>query len=305
MLLKSSAPGTTAYLECFLKGIRVTLTVVGGGTRERAFATKVLVPILVQCVTQLGSMVGQIQQVHVTYCNACPARVLPNVKGTVITSENVNGGICAGVVDGVLVFRRQDAAKVLIHELLHLYGVDAPLRGLSHEVAAHVARPVRGMWGRLVGSLPTHLSEAYTDALACLVFCGDNTRAKACAVAGAGRVLAHFGAGRAPFLEETHVFAYYVIKAAMLVHADAFVTLLRTLKTPLVPSSPAEVTRLVEFMDVSLRSRPFRAAMLEGMASAQMSSPALDSIASSSETSISMTDGLPGRIQFSQLGVLI
>lgn len=295
-LLAGPAIGSTAILSKPANPSypMVTLTVVGGGARERGFAESVLIPTLMECVRVLATAVGGLGAVRVTYCNACPARELPARRGTIITSEHVNGGICTGPRDGVLVFRRQDAAKVLIHELLHLFGVDAPLQGLSPRVEARIARPSPGLWGEVIGSVPLHLSEAYTDTLACLVFCGDPDRAKTCAMERACRVLRHFDMGRKPFLEATHVFSYYIVKAAMLLHAEAFVGIIHGFTSPLVPRASVEVTRVVEFMGACVRSSTFRDAITRGCLRLTPSG-----------NSLSMTDGLLGRIRFCEVGVLI
>lgn len=273
----------------------VTITVIGGGHRDRLFAQRHLVPVVLECVRVLQVISGA-RPVHVTYCNACPARVLPMKQATTLTSENVNGGVCMGTWMGVLVFRRQDAVKVLIHELLHLFGVDEALRSLSPQVEAKIIRPCRGLWGERKGTLPIHLSEAYTDAIACLIFCGDHLRARACAVDRAARILIHFGAGRVSFREDTHVFSYYVVKAAMLTHAPEFVSLLHTFKMQLVPNE-SEVPSILNFMDRTLRSTAFHNSLHNRMRELQMSG--------AFDKDLSMTDGQRGWIRFSEVGVLI
>lgn len=301
-LLGGGALGRTAVLRR-PKGI-VTLTVIGGA-REREFAASTLVPVLLECVRVL-EVLAKPRPVHVTYCSACPARVAPPRAGDVLSSEHINGGVCMGTEQGVLVFRRQDAEKVLIHELLHLYGVDASLRTLSAAVEAHVVRPCTGLWGHRNGSLPVHLSEAYTDAIACLVFCGDSCRAQAVAVSRAARVLTHFNMGKVPFKEATHVFSYYIVKAALLVHHRSFVSMLNSFDTTLMPTV-AEVPRVVGFMGACLRSSSFRRAVT-GCIDVAMQTPLLAKAVRSHTQSVmdlSMTDGRKGRIRFSEVGVLI
>lgn len=294
-LMASRARGNTAILSPS-GGRLVTLTVVGGGERERAFALRRLAPVLLECVRVLTTLTRQhdkVMHVHVTYCNACPARIFPPSPAMALTSEHVNGGVCMGETMGVLVFRRQDAEKVLIHELLHLFGVDAALREVPGLVEARVVGPRPGMWGVRVGSLPVHLSESYTDAVACLVFCGDRRRAAACAVERATRVMAHFKMGGTPFLESTHAFAYYIVKAAMLVHAEEFVALLHAMRTPLIPAKGAEVTRVVRFMEKCLRSVAFGEAVASSKATLVPGN------------GLSMTDGQGAAFAFSAVGVLI
>lgn len=178
---------------------------------------------------------------------------------------------------GVLVFRRQDAQKVLVHELLHLFEIDALLRGLPRELEERVVRNRRGLWS---WRLPAEgsalaLNEAYTDALACFIFCdGDLARARAHAVSKAARVLAHFRWGALPFQETTHAFAYYVVKAAMLVSLDA-----RALMRLMTGGASPEI--VVSQMEKSLRSPKFRASL--------MSVPSGDAV----DRGIHMSDGRP------------
>lgn len=273
----------------------LTITVIGGGNAERTFALHALVPVLSECVRVLSSATHTAIPVHVTYCNACGERLLPAVMGEAIGSEHVNGGISMDHNMGVLVFRRQDARKVLIHELLHLFKIDAPLRDLSVALEARAIRPHRGLWATRRGSIHIGLNEAYTDAIACVVFCGDIERAKTHAVAAAVRVLAHFGFGELPFTESTHAFSYYVVKAAMLVNGDEFASLLRHMRDGLTPDDPAQV---IKFMGKSLRSVAFRSALSFEIERHERAPEA-------GARHLRMTDGRPGLVSFSKLGVLI
>lgn len=258
----------------------MTLTVLGSAG-DRLFAAKCLAPVMLRCVRELGGHDPSIP-VHVTYCNACGPRVLPGLMGAELGREHVNGGLCMGSDMGVLVFRRQDAQKVLIHELVHLFDIDAPLRNLSDATEMSAVRSCAGLWTwtqRRAGHVPVALAEAYTDALACLAFCGgDVIRARTHAVAVAARVLHHFGWGRLPFRETTHAFSYYVVKAAILVGLDGDRDLLSMLRT-----SPPAAT--VAFMGRSLRSARFRSALTE--ASREGGG------AKGQEKGIQMTDGRP------------
>lgn len=172
-----------------------------------------------------------------------------------------------------------------MHELLHLFHVDLPLRNLANDIQAQVARPLSGMWGQVQStSLSVTLAEAYTDAIACVVFCG-LVRARLHAVKAAARVLAHFGMGKWLFSESSHVFSYYVVKAAMLVNTKAFVTLIRS--NGLTPKDPLQV---VSFMEASLRSPVFRAAV--------------GAVSSRQSRDVRMTDLSPSKVSFSQLQLL-
>lgn len=246
----------------------VTLTVLGT-TVDRKYATNRLVPVLRSTMRVLAVTGASVSQVHVTYCNACGPRELPAHAGSIITSESVNGGMSMGSSMGVLIFREEDAQKVLVHELIHLYGVDTYLRRLPSHVEAHVARARKGFWGSVISS-GVALNEAYTEAIASILHHDDIARARHQAVSVAKKILAHFGWGAQPFRESTHVFSYYIVKAAMLVNSKALVEIMKNGK--------ASQHEMVKFMDASLRSRRFRNAI--------ETSPIPD------DSNIPMTDGV-------------
>lgn len=229
-----------------------TLTVLGDA-KDRSYAKRRLVPVILMCLRRFGR--GR-KEVHVTYCDACGDRVLPAKHGTPLASEHVNGGVTMDRDMGVLVFRRQDAQKVLVHELMHLFGMDESIRGLDSTLEKRVVRDRPGLWSwrGSKNPVPIALSEAYTDAIACIIYCdGDLVRARQHAVSTASKVLEHFGWGTLPFSETTHAFSYYVVKAAMLVSLDTngMAAMLRPAKTG-----------IVGFMDRSLHSVEFRDSLL-------------------------------------------
>lgn len=228
-----------------------SLTVLGT-TSQRTYAKKSLLPVMLRVIKRFRGAVI----VHVTYCEACGERLLPARRGAALTSEHVNGGVSMGQSMGVMVFRRQDAQKVLVHELIHLFGMDEPLRGLDPNVEAGVVHDRKGFWSWGPHTFPIGLNEAYTDALACIIYCdGDLVRARRHAVLVAARVLAHFRWGALPFCESTHAFSYYVVKAALLVALDARgVTALMT--------APLNRMDVVGFMAKGLRADAFHDSLL-------------------------------------------
>lgn len=268
-----------------------TSMTVLGDAKDRRYAVEALMPVILESVRVLSSLRGS-RPVHVTYCNACGDRMLPVIRGEVLTKENVNGGVCmdTGTTRVVLVFRRQDAPKVMVHELLHLFDIDRSLHRMPAAVENQVARPRVGMWAAM-GRLNTRvaLGEAYTDAIACIVSSG-RERAIRHGVRVARRVMDHFANGGRPFLEQTHVFSYYVVKAAMLVHCDGFIKFLKNQRDGLTPDSGLSVAR---FMDGCLRSRRFQKAMSEETKKRDMS------------RGLEMTDGAASVTSFAAIGVLI
>jgi hypothetical protein len=153
--------------------------------------------------------------VHIVFVPCKETRRLPRGAGEAVGPEHVNGGLTAS--GRILVYRLEDAGKVLVHELVHLYGMDAALRDSNADaVEAALARK----YGVLIdphGAGGLGLNECYTDLLACWLYarwCNTDlvlVRRRMDAVAV--RLLLHRPSKRTP--ERTHAFSYYVCKAAL------------------------------------------------------------------------------------------
>ena len=102
-----------------------------------------------------------------------PLRTLPERHGQPVNPEHINGGLTHHVIAGpspsrVLVYRVQDAGKVLVHELLHLAGLDAALQptpgwGSVGDAQDKIVKRYRVQ----ARSRPLGLNESYTEVLAC------------------------------------------------------------------------------------------------------------------------------------------
>lgn len=160
------------------------------------------------------------------------ARRLPSEPMAYIMPEHVNGG-ATFMRDPrpIIVYRTEDACKVMIHELLHYFGQD-------HHLATKISGGLETIYNTRFGvDGPNRLmSEAYTDALACYlhaVFCNRSVNAERRHIYRvAVRLLLYFGRSRGqldhptpPFREKTNAFGYYVCKAAIWMHLDEFLKL--------------------------------------------------------------------------------
>lgn len=126
-----------------------------------------------------------------------PVRSLPETPGAPIESVHVNGGLTQFPSDAVtpvriLVYRREDAGKVLIHELIHAAGV------VPHRIGVE-----RG--------------EAVTETLACYLWAlwkrDDLAKTAEHLQTVALRVVDHFRGTE--WRESTHAFSYIVVRAAL------------------------------------------------------------------------------------------
>lgn len=252
-----------------------TLRVVcgeGDVARTRLFVRKRILPVLTDVVGAL--VAGGVTPSHtfeeadiVFVAIRRPARVLPKASGDPVMPVHINGGLTQG--DRILVYRVQDAGKVLVHELLHLAGVDAALRpaaGRSWGVASDASQAVAQRFGVLPMRMPLGLNEAYTETLACYLHAlwwaadayasrprsptstrarlEDATLAKVNShiQTVARRVWRHYGS--AQWREGTHCFAYVACRAALWSHP--FLERLLAQHPPgHPPSDPAAFSHLV------------------------------------------------------------
>ena len=207
-----------------------------------------IMPLLLAIVgafNEVGKVSGCLpmreKEVRVTFVSHQAKRTLPPV-GTPLAADHVNGGVTFMADEGVLVYRMEDARKVLVHELLHLYGYDSHIRG-----STSVEKKVMDTFNiQLQPSGPKHLglSECYIDAMACFLHAAWVGRWKRRAHRAAldkhiamvaTRVASHSGilsfpwpAGSIKFREATHAFSYYICKAALWGCLDSVVLRLPT-----------------------------------------------------------------------------
>ncbi len=229
---------------------RVGVTLSARTEEGAAYARAELAPLLEAVVDMLEAAgVGRKPTVDVAYVPCPQLRSTPRAKGASIGSVHVNGGVTT-VADGrILVFRREDAPKVMVHELLHLYGLDGALFAPSAAVrGAESALATR----HRVRTNDMRLAEAYVDLMACYLHAVWRGRAGPRDMAEtvgrhldavAWRVLRVLRDSR----EETHAFAYYVCKAALWPHLPR---VLAAFPPGHPPSDPAAFAAMT---DVALR----------------------------------------------------
>ena len=234
---------------------RVTLIVHVDPVRsglQKEFVRSRFVPVLLACVGLLNEATGKAREsVHVTFAAHSARRMLPELVGAAIMPENVNGGVTFIDTQRVLVYREEDACKVLIHELLHLYGYD---NKLLYSQAAE-SRVMLEYGVQFLGGSVGHLglSECYIDAIACFLHGhveGSATKDVMMHMdVVATRLLMHYGrdplsigSGPHKIVEGTHGFSYYVCKAALWRDIRAF---LDAHPPNMMPNNPEAFATLV------------------------------------------------------------
>lgn len=95
-------------------------------------------------------------------------RVLPAQPGEPITPEHVNAGVTSLMERDILVYRAQHVHKVLIHELIHAFGLDAGLFSFSGcRMRVENELMVQLNYRAASSSSGINTYEGFTEALAC------------------------------------------------------------------------------------------------------------------------------------------
>lgn len=133
--------------------------------------------------------------------------------------DHVNGGWAVPGILEIHVYRREEAHKVALHEMIHALGLDVP--------AAQVEPVYRQFCAALGRELWVHLGEAYTELFAEWLWSiaqAPSIRVQrriwalqcACSQRQAAQVWARVRDTTVP--EDTNVFAYYVLKWVLMQH---------------------------------------------------------------------------------------
>jgi hypothetical protein len=207
------------------KDVRLTVMAPGGARAEKATVGR-----LCRAAAFFGDWFAEIRNrpgsrsLPITVClTDARKEVTTDPHPPALTGDRINSGVTfldvAGRVVHVLVFRREECVKVLIHELIHAYGRDFPSPGNSHgpmlsetftEAAAtllhacFVAR-TRDEARRLIAAEQAH-ARCVADRVARLAGYPDHI---ACARDNGVD-------GPVKFVQTTHAYEYYVLRAVLL-----------------------------------------------------------------------------------------
>ena len=204
----------------------------GDEVRVGRLAAEVLAPCAERTAALLREATGRPNEpLDVVFVAGRSTRQLPSRPGGPIAPEHINGGVTFFAYSPlrVLVWREEDAEKVLVHELVHRFGLD---HALSGERAEQASRALATRHGVTASGPRRDLSEAYTEAMACMLHAhlfaarqGPRPKpAEALSIASAhfitvaARLALHFGLPpERPFAykESTHAFAYVACRAAL------------------------------------------------------------------------------------------
>lgn len=201
---------------------------------------------------------------------------LPNRKSEMLTPYHVNGG-CTWSVHGehqtIIVYRKEELFKVLLHEILHFYGNDEALSKHNAMVANYEKILAQRFALKTTG---VELHECYNDFVTCLFALGysivlrnpnislqvfkvtyaaalqESIDHMACVTT---RILAFFDFKGVK--ETTPVFSYYVCKTALMCELDTMLKLIH-MKGGEWKLNERDVGEYIRILDSGLRSKQLK-----------------------------------------------
>lgn len=183
--------------------------------------------------------VAHLPVVNITLYLTNLTKVFPGKSGVVLGEDNVNSGVTIFNEDDrhIIIYRKEEIYKVLLHELIHAYQIEFHRYDPSideyfmHTFGITVQEPAKNPRN------PLALFESYTESLACYgyllthtLFANDGRlptevleeamrKEQRHSMLIAAKVL-RYGS----LVENSHVFSYYVAKAAILAGFDGFLS---------------------------------------------------------------------------------
>jgi hypothetical protein len=170
------------------------------------FVKEAIVPVLEYTWNILSKITGRdgstFDSVDLIYVDVLSPRLLPSVPGASIDCDHINGGLTQTNVSvpghggeaKVMVYRREDAGKVLMHELIHLFDMGPKSLGVE-AVEQYTEAVAIHLWAQYVGEDYITTSER---------------------VVGVARdAVEHFGGRVENWKETTHAYSYVVVRAAI------------------------------------------------------------------------------------------
>lgn len=182
-------------------------------------------------VPLLNHLSGHMPNINLALYNSLEKKMLPIEKGEILSPVHVNSGLTDGRC--IFVFRKEEMLKVILHELIHYYGIDydsSLYKTLEDNLKKRVGLESNNM----------ALSECYTETISTLMMVGYNIACdlslhdfRVAYAASMNKMIVYSGTiacrimqYQEVFTENTHVFAYYVAKAACLHNLDEFLAFL-------------------------------------------------------------------------------
>lgn len=246
------------------------------------------VPLLRQALSILWLYGRQVKSSNITIYDTALTKHLPRTAGEAIGARHVNSGATftySTQPSQVVIWRREEMTKVLAHEVVHSLQLDAPRisKKLEHKFFDIF---------RISANRPLLPNEAYVESVANILNCFYISLATGAslqrsldverrfAVYSTARVLAHYGfddpsqllrsvpTATPDIQQDTSVFSYYVLRAALLFNVDAFIAFGGQAETfPCFPSRTGAAAEFVNLAASAASSTSFIAAVRVAMRS--------------------------------------
>lgn len=180
---------------------------------------------IAQSISLLDALYGERATYPISICLAYSPRkkMLPHDRNVVLNATHVNSGLSMIRSMACLIYRVEEMHKVILHELIHLYSNNESITNEQDElIQARLSLQV-------LHGYTIRLNEARTDTLACLFLCAlriggaaftkdrymhQVRRLKRHAYMVAGNIIMFYKDRQ--WIEDTHVFSYYIGKALAL-----------------------------------------------------------------------------------------
>lgn len=170
----------------------------------------------------------------ILYLSTVP-KLFPPTRDVVLSENNVNSGVTFLSEDHkqIIVYRKEELFKVLLHELIHYYRIDFHNYDVKYDDTFIKTYKIKVQYPPKNIANPLALYEAYTDTLACYGYMLTYSLFKKKPLhtifeketkhymKQALRVYAF-----SKLRENTHCFSYYIAKAAVFHHFDLFIKMI-------------------------------------------------------------------------------
>lgn len=196
---------------------------------------KILRPVtwkhIMDSIHLLDRLFGPLNEsISIGLAYSCRKKMFPPSRDVILNATHVNSGLSQGAT--CLIYRNDEMHKVILHELLHIYS--------GNQISIEQDRAIERELGiQVLDGSSIRLNEARIDMMACILLCalrinGDANananhirgaflrelrRVKRHVFTVAGNVMKFYQAG---WIEDTHVFSYYVAKAIAFRHLKAW-----------------------------------------------------------------------------------
>jgi len=183
---------------------------------------------IILAIHVLNEIHGRKDNVAIALLYSRMKKVIP-YDATYLQATDVNSGVSIPSSQVCVIYRREEMHKVILHELMHIWGVDCA----SSSTQDRVIQDRLGI--QCDGDLC--MRESYNDAMTCLYLValrvymkhGKITRSRYIEDVNLGKQwITHVAQNvlrfykNKPWIEKTHVFAYYIGKALIFSNINAF-----------------------------------------------------------------------------------